>query len=114
MQTGFNSSLAPIDRSRALLVVGILAATFAVGLATGILLSRVSSGAGQASGVVIAVDVPLTSTKLDSWRLGVPAVPAAPVLPNRMIDSWRLGVPAVPAAPAQPSTKIDAWRLAVR
>ena len=132
MQTGFNSSLTPIDRSRALLVVGILAATFAVGLATGFLLSRVNTGAGQASGVVI-VDTPRTTTKLDSWLLGVPAVAAAPAVTdtiisswidiparaaapavsNQMISSW-IDIPARAAAPAVSNQMIDSWRLAER
>jgi hypothetical protein len=102
--------MAPIDRARAHSVVGILATTFAVALATGILLSRTSPGVGQ------VVDMPTraTTTMIDPWRLGDRAVPAAPGLPTRMLDPWRLGDRAVPAAPAQPTRMFDAWRLAAR
>jgi hypothetical protein len=107
MQTGFESPLAPVDRARLPSVMWILVATFAMGLATGILLSRVSSGADQASGVLI-VDAPRTTMMLDAWRLAVPAVPAAPAVSNTMIDPWRLGDPGR----AVPSRMIDSWRLA--
>ena len=90
---------------RAPLVVGMLAATFAVGIATGILVSRVGSGAGQPGVVIVA---PRTSTMIDAWRLGDPAVVAAPAQPNRTVSSW-LDIPAGVAAPAQPNRTVSSW-----
>jgi hypothetical protein len=52
------------------------------------------------------------NTTIDSWI----AVPRSLNVsaPRTMIDAWRLGVPAVSAAPAPPNRMIEAWRLAER
>ena len=111
MQTGFDSPLLSValnHRVRTPLIAGMLAASLAVSIATGILLPRVSSDAGQ----VGEVSIRPPSTMIDSWRIAVPAVPAVPT-PRTMIDSWRIAVPAVPADPT-PRTMIDSWRIAVQ
>src|SRR4051794_26355005 len=56
-------------RVRAPLIVAMLAAAFAVGLATGIFPPRTSSGAGHVADVATGA----TSTIVDSWRLSARA-----------------------------------------